>query len=117
MQSNVVADLPSKQRMLVGGIVADNKNSGRVVDLTHAGCGFRIATQGSRESREVRGAVMVHVVGLKNDAGKFREQVIFFVGGARGADHADGLTTVLSRISAKLCPIRLKASSHVEGVR
>ena len=48
------------------------------------------AAEGGGESREVSGAVMIDVVGLQHRAREFREQIRFFVGGAVGADHADG---------------------------
>src|SRR5215468_7362652 len=95
MQANVVANLPGKQGMLVRGIVAHDENGRSIVDLAHRCGSLGLATQGGSESREVRSAMVINVVRLENDASKFREQIILFVGGSRRADHPDGLPAIL----------------------
>ena len=42
----------------------------------------------------VRGAVVVDVVGAQHRAGEFLQQVVFFVGGAIGAENTDGLAAL-----------------------
>src|SRR5690242_8757436 len=39
--------------------------------------------------------MVVNVIGAEHQAGEFLQQIIFLVAGAGGADHADGLPTVL----------------------
>src|SRR5205807_2469393 len=43
---------------------------------------------------EIGSAAMVNIVGAKDSAREFLQQVIFFVGGAVGADDADGPATL-----------------------
>src|SRR5437667_1815771 len=80
--------------MLVGRIVSNQQNRRRVVHVTHAGCGISFALERRRKAREVRGAMMVDVVGVQYDASEFLQQIILFIGGARGTDHADRLSAV-----------------------
>ena len=47
---------------------------------------------------------MIDVVGAEHRPGKLLQQVVFFVGGAVGADDADGLPPRLSRISRSFVP-------------
>jgi hypothetical protein len=68
--------------MLIRRIVADQQNRGRVQHVAHGSRSSRLAVERRRQGRVVGGAVMIDVVGLEHDAGKFRKQIIFFVGGA-----------------------------------
>src|SRR5579864_146077 len=94
MQTHVVANLPGKQWMLVGGIVADDQDGRSVVDLAHGRSSVWLAGERGGESREVGRAVMVDVVGVQHHAGKFREQVIFLIRRAARANHADRVSAV-----------------------
>ena len=89
------ANLPSDQRILIRGIVADQQHSLGFVQLLHRqrGIGGAIAERGD-ESGVIRGAVMIDVVGAKRGARQPLEQIIFFVRGAVGADEADGIRAV-----------------------
>ena len=89
MQANVAANLPGQQRMLLGRIVADQQDRRRVEHVAHRGRGVWLAGQRRSESREVGGAMMVDVVGAQHQARELLQQVILFVAGAVGADHAD----------------------------
>ena len=75
--------------MLLGGIVADQQNRRRGVDVRHAGGCIGLTAQRRRKGREVGRAVMIDVVGLQHHTREFRKQISFFVRGARRSDHSD----------------------------
>ena len=86
------ANLPGHQRILIGGIVAHQQHGFRFVQLFHRQ--HRIASaiaESGHQAGEIRGAMMVHVVGAERGAGHALEQIIFFVGGAVRADEAEGI--------------------------
>ncbi len=95
VQPHVVANLPGQQRMLLGGIVANQQNGRRGEDICHAGCSVGLAAKRSRQGSEVRGAVVVHIVRLQDHAGELGEQVSFFIRDARRSDDTDRLTAFL----------------------
>src|SRR6476646_1597897 len=51
---------------------------------------------------------MVNIVCTHHDAGKLLQQVIFFVGGSRRADHPDSFTAVAISNLSKLLPNQLE---------
>src|SRR5258708_2006694 len=77
--------------MLLRRIVADQENGARTGYVTHGGRCILLPGNGPRESRKIRGAVMVNVIGAQDRSRKLLEQVVFFIGGAVGADHTNGL--------------------------
>ena len=93
MQAYVVANLIRQQGMLVSRIVADQKDGGRVIHVTHAGGRLRPALQCGSKSREVSRAVMINIVGSQHHPRKLLQQVIFLVGCLAGTDNADCLST------------------------
>ncbi len=104
VQAHVVANLPGQQRMLLGRIVADQQNRRRREDVGHAGSRIGLAAQRRRKGREVGGAVMIDVVRLQHHAREFRQQVRFFIRGARRADHADRRAAILVANFGELLP-------------
>ncbi len=79
--------------MLVGGIAADEEDGAGGGDVAQAG-GFAagVAGEGAGKGCVIGGALVVDVVGAENGARELLQQVVFFVGGAVGADDADGRT-------------------------
>ena len=74
------------------------------------------ALEGGGEGWVVGGAVVVDVVGAEDGARELLQQVGFFVGGAVGADDADGsCRRALSRISRSFLPAKSRASSQLTG--
>ncbi len=90
IEAHVGAQLPGEERMLVGGIAADEKDGAGGSDVAQAGGFAGVAGEGAGEGRVVGGALVIDVVGAENRAREFLQQVILFVGGAVGADDADG---------------------------
>ena len=76
--------------MLVGGIAADEQDGAGGSDVAQAGGFAGMACERAGEGGVVGGALVVDVVGAENGAREFLQQVILFVGGAVGADDADG---------------------------
>ncbi len=65
MQADIIPNLPGQQRMLFRRIIADQQNGRRVEHIPHAGSHLRLAAERGGESREVRSAMMVDIVGLQ----------------------------------------------------
>ena len=63
----------------------------RGCDVAQAGGLSVMAGEGAGKGGVVRGALVVDVVGAENGAREFLQQVVLFVGGAVGADDADGV--------------------------
>ena len=94
--ANSGANLPSDQRILLGGIVANQQHSIRIVDIGHGRQLFvGVWPECGGESGVIRGAVMINVVGAQSGASKAVQQIVLFVGGAIGADHAEGIRAAL----------------------
>ena len=79
MQAHVGANLPRQQRMLVGRIVADQQDRRSFADLAHRCRGILFTCQRRRESREVRRAMVVDVVGPQHQPRELLQQVVLFV--------------------------------------
>ncbi len=96
MLANRLSNLVSDQRMLVGGIVADNENARRLGNILDGGvAAFCLGSgQCAHQGREVGGAVMIEIIRSQHRARKAAEQVILFVGRAIGTDHGDGRRSV-----------------------
>src|SRR5712675_1447783 len=83
------ANLPSGERILVGRVVTDEKNRFGMIKLIHGQQGIRcIFTQRGDQAGVVCGAMMIDVVGAKGGSRQPLEEIVFFVGGAIGADEA-----------------------------
>ena len=76
--------------MLFGGIAADEQDAPARGDVAQAGGFARMAGEGAGKGRVVGGALVVDVVGAEHRARELLQQVVLFVGGAVGADDADG---------------------------
>src|SRR4051794_3362730 len=80
--------------MLVGRIVTDQQYRGCIKHITHRSCEIAFTRQGSGESRKVRRAVVVDVIGFANHARELLQQIILFVRGATGTDNPNRLAAV-----------------------
>ena len=85
--------------MLVGRIAADEQDGGARGDVAQAGGFAVVAGERAGEGGIVGGALVVDVVGAEHGAREFLQQVILFVGGAVGADDADGRAAACCRES------------------
>ena len=90
IEAHVGAEQPGEERMLVSGIAADEQDGAGGSDVAQAGGFAGVTREGAGEGCVVGGALVVDVVGVENRAREFLQQVVFFVGGAVGADDADG---------------------------
>ena len=90
IEANVGAQFPGEERMLVGGIAADEQDGWGGCDVAEAGGLVLVSGEGAGEGCVVGVALVVNVVGVEDRARKFLQQVILFVGGLIGADDADG---------------------------
>jgi hypothetical protein len=75
MQADVGANLPGQQRMLLGGIVADQQDRGRVKTSRIERCVF-CGRPAPRRRRVIGGAVVVDVVGAEHGARELLQQVV-----------------------------------------
>src|SRR6266567_5786149 len=94
VEANVSAQVPGQQRMLVGGIAANEQGGRGCRCIAKTGDYSLMTGYGAGEGRVVRGALVVDVVGLKHGARELLEEIIFFVGGAVGAENADCLSAL-----------------------
>src|SRR2546423_7137808 len=87
---NTAANLPGGERILIGGIVADEQNGFGLVELLHGeeGIGGAIGERG-HQAGVVGGAMVIDVVGSEGGAREPLQQIIFFVGNAIRTDKAD----------------------------
>src|SRR5712672_4396834 len=90
------ANLPSGERILVGRVVADEKNRLGMIKLIHGQQGISsVFAQRGDQAGVVSGAMMIDVVGAEGGAGEALEEIVFFVGGAVRADEAERIRAVL----------------------
>ena len=90
VKAHVGAEQPGEKRMLFGWIAADKQNRRSGSDVAQAGGLAGASSKGAGEGCVVGGACVVDVVGFEHRARELLQQVVFFVGGAVGADDADG---------------------------
>src|SRR5579871_134163 len=102
MQAHVIPDLPGQERMLLGGIVADQQDRRSGEDLRHASRCIRLPTQRGCESWEVGRAMVVDIVSLQHRPGEFRKQIVLFICGAVRTDHANRRPAILISHFCKL---------------
>ena len=115
IEAHVGAQQPGEERMLVGGIAADEQNGAGGGDVAQAGGFAWVPGEGAGEGCVVGGALVVDIVGVENGAREFLQQVIFFVGGAVGADDADGCAAARVANLLELAAARRSACSQVAG--
>src|SRR5260370_9483627 len=87
MQPNIVANVPRHQGMLLGGIVANQQNCWSCEDVRHARSRIGLPPKRRRQSREIRGAVVIHVVRLQTNSSELGKKVRMFVGSAIRSDY------------------------------
>src|SRR5579862_1955371 len=91
MMAEAGANLPGNERILLGDVVSNQQHGWCIVDVRHGGERiFRARTEGGGETRVVRGAMVVEIVGAESDAREAIEEIIFFVGRVIRTDYADG---------------------------
>src|SRR5882762_6921884 len=89
------ANLPSGERILVGRVVADEKNRFGMVKLIHGQQGISsVFTQRGDQASVICGAMVIDVVGAEGGAGQALEEIVLFVGGAVRADEAERIRPV-----------------------
>src|SRR5260370_3625939 len=97
--TNAAANLPGGKGILVRRIVAAQQNGLGVIELIHGeqGIGGKFTKGAERgdQAGVVRGAVVINVVGAKGRARQTLEEIVFLVGGAIGADEANGIGAIL----------------------
>ena len=76
--------------MLLGGIVAQQQDGRRGHGIAQRSGAVLLSRDRAGEGGVVGGAVMIDVVGSQHRPGQLLQQVVFLVGGAVGADDADG---------------------------
>ncbi len=80
--------------MLLGWIVPNQQDRGRVVHIAHA-CGhFRLTRKRSGEGREVGSTVVIDVVCAQHHPRELLEQIIFFIRRARRAHNSNRTSTL-----------------------
>jgi hypothetical protein len=79
--AEVGAQVPGEERVLFGGIAADEQDGLRRFGVAQAGGAAGGSGEGLGEARVVGGADVVDAVGGEDRAGEFLQQVVFFVGG------------------------------------
>ena len=91
VEADVRAQVPRGQRILVRRVAAEDHDGGGglVVLLGRGAAG--VAGHDLVEGGVVGGAVVVDVVGAEDGPSELLEEVVFLVGGAVGANNADGL--------------------------
>src|SRR5205807_7674140 len=94
MYAEIGAQIPCKQRMLFGGIVADQQDGGRGHGLAQSRSDVLLAGYGLRECRIVRGTVMVDIVRALYGTRELLQQIILFVRATVRADHADRIAAL-----------------------
>ncbi len=107
--AQVGAQVPGQQGMLLGGIVAQEQDGGRGHGFAQRSGAILLAGEGAGKGGVVGGAVVIDVVGAQHRAGKFLQEVVFFVGGAIGADDADGFAALGYRGFRAVCGRRAPA--------
>src|SRR5258707_11495378 len=89
------ANLPSGERILVGRVVADEKNRLGMVKLIHGQQGISsVFAQRGDQAGVVRSPMVIDIVGAERGPGEALEEIVFFVGGAVGADEAERVRAV-----------------------
>ena len=71
VQAHVGAQIPGQERMLLGGIAANQQNRQRRGRLAQTGRPARMPGESPRKSRVIRAALMVDVVGAENRPREF----------------------------------------------
>ncbi len=84
--AEVGAQVPGQEGMLLGGIIAQHQDGRRGHGFAQRSGAVLVAGDGAGEGGVVGGAVMIDVVGPEHRAGELLQEVVFFVGGAVGAD-------------------------------
>src|ERR1700690_4372476 len=77
--------------MFIGRIATDEKDCRRGCDVAEAGRFAGVLGECAGKGCVVGGALVVDVVGAENSTREFLQQVVFFVGGAIGADDGNGV--------------------------
>ncbi len=96
------------------GSLPISRIAGAVGDLAHRGRLRLVGGDGARERRKIGGAMVVDVIGAEHGARELLQQVVLFVGGAVGTDHANGLRTAGQKnLSGILRPPASMASVQV----
>src|SRR5450631_2025733 len=80
--------------MLFGGIIAEDQDGRGGHGFAQGSGAILMAGDGASKGGVVGGAVVVDVVGAEHGAGEFLQEIVFFVGGAVGADDADGFAAL-----------------------
>ena len=92
IQADIGADIPCQQRMALCGIIADQQDGRSAGDVTHGGRGVFFSGDGAGKAGKIGCAVVINVVGAQHRSRELLQKIIFFVGGAVGADHANRLS-------------------------
>ena len=82
IEPHVGAQVPGEKRMLFGWVAADEQNRRSSRGFAKASGYTRMSREGTCKCSEIRGALVVDVVGLENGPRKLLQQVVLFVGGA-----------------------------------
>ena len=86
IEADIRADVPCRERRLLGGIAADQQQCRGLHDITLRGeaglAGLRCALERGGEGDKVGGPMVVDVIGAKHGASELLQQVVFFVRGA-----------------------------------
>src|SRR5260221_2773 len=102
--ANAGTNLPGGRGILIGGIVADQKNRAGFVKLLHGEQGILgVVTERGDQASVVGGAVVIDVGGAESFARKFLEKIIFFVRSAIRTDEADGVGAIFSVNRFQFC--------------
>src|SRR5450631_800753 len=80
--------------MLFGGIIAEDQDGRGGHGFAQGSGAVLMAGEGACKGGVVGGAVVVDVVGAEHGAGEFLQEVVFFVGGAVGAENSYGLAAL-----------------------
>src|SRR5258708_15744085 len=80
--------------MPLRGIIADQQNSRSTGHVTHSSGAVLLARNSGSEGGVVRGGMGVNVVCSQHRARKLLQQIVLFIRGAVGTNHADGLSAL-----------------------
>src|ERR1700757_2954716 len=85
-------NLPGDQRILLGGVFANQQNGFRLVELLHGEQRITsVLAERGDQAGVIRGAVVVNVVGAKGGPRQALQQIAFFIRSAVRTDEADAI--------------------------
>src|ERR1035438_996030 len=102
IETNIVANLPRKQWMLIGWIPSNQKNGWRFQYISHARCRCFILAKRRKEARVVRRSPVVDVVRVQRGSRELLKDVVLLIRAVIRADHSNRA----GRLAGSVEPVR-----------